>query len=140
MWGNRRFNKFGSSKIKDSGRTYHSKLELAVNNILELRERAKEIRILKRQQHIHFYFEDEKLCEYWPDFTCIDLKTDEVFFVEAKGYETPEWLIKLKLWRAGGPGKLEIWRGSHGNPRITEIVIPKHEFGLARREQIFGKL
>ena len=64
---------------------------------------------------------------YKPDFKCCDKRTGEVFYVEAKGFETPEWRIKRRLWMYYGPGRLEIYKGSHTRPKHFETVGLKGE-------------
>lgn len=137
-WGK---NKFNAIRVEYDGRSFHSKLEANVYNILVSRQNNKELKIIKYQQHIHLYSLDIKLCEYWPDFTCIDLKTNEIFWVEAKGKsDNADWRIKFNLWKAGGPGKLEMWYGDHKRPFLGETIIPI-ELGLhIRRDQVYGKL
>jgi predicted nuclease of restriction endonuclease-like RecB superfamily len=57
---------------------------------------------------------------YKPDFLIQDLKINERVYVEYKGYETPEWRIKRRLWMAYGPGKLRIYKGSGLRLVMTE--------------------
>lgn len=122
------------------GRKYHSGLEASVSNWLLAQEKAGEISIIKRQQHIHLFSLDVKLCEYWPDFTILDKRTQEIYWVEAKGAEKPEWAIKLNLWRAGGPGRLDIIKGRWSSPRLVESVTPVQVGLHTREDQVFGKI
>lgn len=122
------------------GRSYHSALEASVSNWLLARVKAGEIQILKQQQHIHLFSHDVKLCEYWPDFTVKEIATQEIFWIEAKGAEKPDWLIKLNLWRAGGPGRLDIIKGNWKRPQLVESVRPVNPGFHVRDDQVFGKL
>lgn len=120
------------------GHTYHSSLEASVSNRLLAEEKDGKLRVIARQQHIHLFSEDEKLCEYWPDFTV--WQEGAFRWIEAKGFEKPDWLIKLNLWRVGGAGPLEIWGGSWRRPVLREVIIPKFPGKHVRQEQVFGRL
>lgn len=118
MWGN----KYKNIRVKHAGYSFQSKLEAAVYSILKLREKAQEIEIIQLQAKILLPPAD---IEYRPDFKIRDLKTDKIIYVEAKGFESPEWRLKLKLYKVVGPAPLELWKGSHNKPILTEIIIPK---------------
>ena len=87
------------------GHSFASKLEAAVYQLLMFRERAGEIKIVQLQSRV--YLTDSRIL-YIPDFQCLNLKAENVFFVEAKGFETPDWKIKKRLWEHYGPAPLEI--------------------------------
>jgi hypothetical protein len=87
--------------------------------MLQLRARAGELEILQVEDHV--YLTDARI-GYIPDFKCRDVKTGAIFWVEAKGFANDRWPIKKKLWKFYGPGRLEIWMGSHLNPRLSEII------------------
>jgi hypothetical protein len=76
---------------------------------------------LGTQEHIYL---TEARINYVTDYSLEDLATGEKFHGEAKGFETPVWKIKLKLYRKYGPCKLELWRGTYVRPVLDEIVIP----------------
>lgn len=140
MW-RRNGNKYNARKAKSlDGRTYHSALEAQLNSLLMLEERAGKIKILKRQQRVAFWLEGIKICEYWPDFTVQDLTSGEVYWVEAKGMETSDYRIKKNLWLAGGPGRLQVFKGSYKAPILAEEIIPKKLFFAVDKEKIFEKL
>jgi hypothetical protein len=117
-WSPRR-NKFGAKSIKIDGKGYPSLLEASVHGVYKLMESAGEITELRHQHTVHFT--DAKI-SWRLDFS---FKRDgELRFGEAKGFETTDYLIKLKLWRVYGIAPLEIWKGNHKAPRLTETVIP----------------
>lgn len=133
--------KFGNRTSRGlDGRSYHSALEAVASNWLLAQEQAGEITILKRQQHIHLFSEDVKLCEYWPDFTVRDNETGEIYWVEAKGKENTDWLIKLNLWRAGGPGRLDLIKGDWRRPHLAETIRPVSPGKHVRHDQVYGRL
>lgn len=115
----RNFNKYSNVKVERDGYSFASKLEAAVYGILKLRERAGELRVIRTQARVSL---TDAGIVYMPDFECED--ENGIFYCEAKGMETPEWRIKLKLWRFYGPGRLEIWKGSAAKPFLDEIVTP----------------
>jgi hypothetical protein len=121
--------KYRATKVLLDGRSFGSKLEASVYALLKLREKAKEIEILQCQDHV--YLTDARIL-YVADFKCKWLKNGEIFHVEAKGFETPEWRIKLRLWKHYGPNSLEIFKGSHLRPQLVETIYPgeKHEVKL----------
>lgn len=114
-------NKYSSTKIEHSGRSFASKLEAAVYDILYLRMKAGEFSEIQQQDTV--YLTDAKIA-YKPDYKCI--KSDGIaFWVEPKGFETPEWRIKRRLWMHYGPGDLEVWMGSYTKPFLKEILKGK---------------
>lgn len=116
-----RKHKFGAKRTEHAGISFASKFEAHIYSILKLREKAGEIRILKIQDHVKL---TEAEILYIPDFKCEYVSSGEIFWSEAKGFETPEWKIKKKLWLYYGPGKLEIYTGSVKYFKREEI-IPK---------------
>lgn len=114
-----RKSKYGATRVEHDNHSFASKLESSVYTMLKARENAGEIEILQVQDHV--YLTDARI-SYVPDFKCLDKKTDKVFWVEAKGFSTPAFNIKKKLWRFYGPGILELWGGTHQRPVLIEII------------------
>lgn len=112
------FNKFNSRKVNLDGYSFASKLEAAVYGMLKIREIQSQIKILQVQCHI--YLTDARIL-YIADFKCEGPDKVE-FYVEAKGFETDVWRIKRRLWKHYGPGKLEIWGGTHKRPFLKETL------------------
>lgn len=120
-----RGNPHGRTKVEHAGYSFASKLEASVFSILKLMERAGQITGIEVQPTV--YLTDADI-GYRPDFRAIDLSTankGNEFFIEAKGFPTPEWKIKKRLWEYYGPGELWIYVGSYKNPKLDEIVKPK---------------
>lgn len=115
-------NKFNRTKTDLDGYSFASKLEASVYTILKSRQNTGEIKIEQVQDHI--YLTDARIL-YIADFKCKLLSTKEEFWVEAKGFETPEWRIKLRLWKHYGPGNLEIYKGTHLRPFLDEVITPQ---------------
>lgn len=116
----RRTTRLGNTRIQHAGRSFHSKLEAAVYDLLQLRQKAGEIQEIHCQDHI--YLSDARIgCI--PDFKC-QRPDGSTFWVEAKGFPNDRWPIIKKLWKHYGPGTLEIWRGTYAKPKIDEIIVP----------------
>lgn len=102
---------------------FPSKLEAAVYGILLGREKLGEIKEIKRQQTVILQEGSRETKITWRvDFSFIETKTGEVCYAEAKGFETADYKLKLKLWRANPPATLEIYQGSYKQPKLTERI------------------
>lgn len=113
--------KYNSGRSKLDGYSFASQMEAAGYLMLKAREQAGEIVVEKVQDRVFLTDAD---IEYRPDFKCRVVATDEIFWVEIKGFETTDWRIKLRLWRHYGPGRLDVYKGSAKNLRLYESVIP----------------
>lgn len=115
-------NKF--KNIKSGG--FDSQLEKAVHEVLLLREKAGLIGDIRRQQTIVLQGGKQVTrIAVKIDFTAEDKKTGERFAIEAKGFETAVWILKLKLWRANPPMALEIYKGNYLYPKLVERIEGK---------------
>lgn len=111
-------NKYGAVRSGGKG----SKLEHSVFQILQFREKAKEITDLRSQHTV--ILTNAKI--HWAcDFSFTDCKTGELVYAEAKGVTTERYGIVEKLWRFYGPARLEVWRGHWKQPYLHETIIPK---------------
>ena len=113
-------NKYGSKKVESNGRSFDSKLERAVFEELNLLEKAGNISELKCQ--VSVYLTEARIL-FKPDFSFI--RDGELIFLEVKGFETPVWRIKRRLWEHYGEGPLEIYKGSARNFFLHETIKPK---------------
>lgn len=113
--------KYNSTRISHAGYSFASKLEAAVFNILKVMEIAKKIQNLSTQKRVYLLRNPD--IYYIPDFYFEE--DGEPVYAEAKGYETPEWKIKKKLWQHFGPTRLDIYQGSYNNPKLAESIKPK---------------
>jgi hypothetical protein len=118
----KRVNKYKSRRVSYDYHNFSSKLEASVYTILKSRENAGEIRIIQVQDHVYL---TEARVLYVCDFKCLNLKTNDFIWVEAKGVEIPTWILKKKLWTFYGPGLLQIYKGSFQRPFIHEEIWPK---------------
>jgi len=121
-WGKNAGNKFGNTKVNVAGMWFDSKSEAALYTRLSLDQRAGRISDLKSQPGTIFL--GPARTQYRPDFSFIDTPTGELQWAEFKGFKTPAWRLKLKLWRAVGPGKLHIYEGAAAYIKLVETVEP----------------
>lgn len=114
--------KYGAKKVERAGMWFDSKFEASVYDILVWRQKAGEITELKCQDEVSL---TRAGIIYKPDFRYNDMGLGRTVWAEAKGYESPVWPLKLRLWGHYGPGRLEIWKGDYRKPRLWKIVEPK---------------
>ena len=108
--GKRPYNKYGNKKVTVDGIKFDSKKEAGRWFDLKLLEKAGEIGGLKRQ--VPFYLEGRdgpiltptgRKMRYLADFTYVDWRHSGAKIVEdAKGFRTPEYLIKKAILAAMG--------------------------------------
>lgn len=104
------------------GHSHRSRLEGAVCQMIYFREKAGELKLLQVEATVYM---TEAKYKYIPDFKCLDLKTNQEIYIEAKGFANPRWPTTKKLWKFYGLGPLEIWGGTHTRPVLIETIIPK---------------
>lgn len=99
MYWQKRQNKYGNKSAEYNGHVYHSIKEAAYARELDLRLRAGDLREWKRQVPIELWVNGHKICRYVIDFLEIDKNGGEMW-TEVKGFKTPEWELKWKLFEA----------------------------------------
>ena len=130
FWGKKRSGqKYNNeSSLCALGHSHRSKLESSVCQILQIRERAGEIKILGAEVRCLICGPEGHPCdhkqkiEYIADFQYQDVKTGNVCFAEAKGFVDHKWPIKKRLWIHYRTEKLEIWTGTHLKPVLSEVI------------------
>lgn len=85
-------------------------------------EKAGKIRGIRCQVTVYL---TEARIMYKPDFAFTEASSGECIYAEFKGFETPEWRIKRRLWEYYGPGRLQVFKGSAESLRMTEEIVPK---------------
>lgn len=115
-------NKYNPESTKIDGHFCASKLEASVGQILHLREKAKVINDIRYQ--VQTWLTDARI-GWKVDFSFWERSDEQRVYCEAKGIETSDYRIKLKLWRVYGPGPLEIWKGTYQNPQLVEVIYPR---------------
>lgn len=123
MWRKRGKNKYGAKKVEHAGLAFDSQLERALFDQLSLRQIAGEIQSLTH--HPATVYLTEARVIYKPDFAFINAISGEKEWAEAKGFPTPSWAIKKRLWKTYGPGRLHIYGGSASRLTLLEVLNPK---------------
>lgn len=113
--------KYHSIRTTFSGYSFASKMEAARFAELELLRRAGEIKEIICQPQVTLT--DAEII-YKPDFLVIDIDGSQ-HYEEIKGFETPEWRIKRRLWKYYGPAPLRVFKGSAKRLVMTEEIVPK---------------
>lgn len=112
-------NKYNRTKVTWKGRSFDSKLEAAVAVILQDMENKGDISDLQYQAEVKL---TRAGITYKPDFRF--MRDGVQWFAEAKGFDSPTWPIKKRLWKHYGPAPLEIWKGTYQRPVLKEVVNP----------------
>jgi len=113
--------KYNAKKTERSGMWFDSMAEAKLYDWLKLRESNKEITDLKCQVEVRL---TQAQILYKPDFSFVE--NGILIYAEMKGFQTPVWRIKRRLWLSGyGPGKLEVWGISASGPFLHEVLEPK---------------
>ncbi len=104
----KRKNKFGAKRTEYNGVMYDSLREAWYARELDLRRKAKNDydRVVKvvRQPRFPIMINDKKICEYVADFA-VSYADGREEIIEVKGYETPVWRLKKKMFEAAYPDK-----------------------------------
>lgn len=98
-WGNNLGNKYRAKSTEYNGKRYHSKMEAAYAAELDLRIKAKDIKAWKRQIRIPLIVSDIHVADYYIDFM-VEHNDGTIEYIEVKGFETPEWRLKWKIFEA----------------------------------------
>lgn len=109
--------RFKRTRPQLDGRSFASALEASVYCMLKAEG------VLELRCQVEVRLSDAGII-YKPDFYYFDPKAERWEYAEAKGFETPEWRLKLKLFRAYGPAPLRIYKGSAARPKLVELVVP----------------
>lgn len=91
--------KYGNRRTEFRAKEYDSALEARVARDLRFRQLAGELIDVKRQVTIPLNAHGQHICNYRIDFVVIR-KDGITEYVEAKGYPTPYWRLKWKLFAA----------------------------------------
>lgn len=110
--------RFKRKPTKIAGRSFDSQGEAGCFRFLQWLEKSGEIRDIETQQTIDLVAN----IRLKVDYTFFDEKLGEKVYGEYKGFETPEWLLKKKLWGVFGPGRLRIFYGTGPNYKVEEII------------------
>ena len=123
-------NKYRAKSTQFQGITYHSKLEAAYAEELELRRMAKDIKSWDRQHKFDLKVNGMHITNYYIDFV-ITHNDGSKEYVECKGLELGEWKMKWRILEATFDDFKEspddrltvVKQSSWGNPRFGKKVI-----------------
>ncbi len=99
-----RAGKYNAKRATYNGHTYHSGREAKYAQELDWRVKAGDLREWRRQIPIELRVNGKLICTYTIDFVEIGKDGSETY-IEVKGFETPEWRLKWKLFGACYPEK-----------------------------------
>ena len=118
-------NKYGAKKADSTlaGRSFDSQMERSRAEQLVLMEKAGEISELQFQVQTHM---TRARIGYKVDF--VYQEQGRTIYEEAKGFETPVWRIKRRLWKWYGPGLLRVVKKGGGGFVVSEEIRPKGAF------------
>lgn len=120
----RRLSKFGARRTHRAGYSFASKLEANLFDLLKFMELGGFVKDIQVQPQVRL---TEAEIIYKPDFKATDLEINQTVWFEAKGFETPEWRIKRKLWSVYGPGRLRVYAARGTNLFLKEEIIPERK-------------
>jgi len=110
--------KYKAVRTTFSGYSFASKIEAQRYAELELLKRAGEVVSIKCQVQVSLSHAN---IIYKPDFL-VEMKDGSQIYEEVKGFETPEWRLKRKLWIAYGPGELHIYKLKGRKLYLDEVL------------------
>lgn len=117
----------GKNKYKAKPcRGFPSRLEASLYDLLSLREKAGEIRNIRRQHVVVLQDGPKDVRINWKiDFSAEVAPDWHLELFEAKGIQTADYKIKLKLYKKNPPAPLEIYFGSYRKRDGESCVVPK---------------
>lgn len=96
MWRNRVYSKFGNVKLNTPSGLFDSRLEYQQFLDLNLLEKVGKISNLQRQVRIKLGQSEKCKVHYIADFVYFDNEKKAWIIHDTKGFETPEFKLKLK--------------------------------------------
>jgi predicted nuclease of restriction endonuclease-like RecB superfamily len=114
------FSKYKAKKTTIDNIKFDSKAEANYYLYLKQKENLGIIEILETQPKV--YLTDARIL-YKPDFLYLIRGVGKKVYVDVKGFSTPVFQIKKRLWKFYGPENLEIVK-IKGKVFECEVVIP----------------
>ena len=111
--------KYGAKRVTTDGYSFASQLEAALYQQLKLEMMSGIWTEIKCQDHVTL---TKAKIKYIPDFRTTK-PNGEFVWHEAKGFMTPEYRLKEKLWAFYGPGTLLVYKGSARAFKITDTIL-----------------
>lgn len=101
----RKPHKYGAKRCNYAGNQYDSRAEADIAAELDLSVRVGAILGYKRQVTVPLVVNGKRVTSMRVDFV-LELKDGSLEYLEVKGFATPEWLIKRKLFEALYPDRV----------------------------------
>jgi hypothetical protein len=111
----RRKPKYKNAVTTVNGIKYDSKFESKVGQDLEIQKKAGEIKDFDRQIPVDLYVNGIKITRYIVDFR-VEHNDGTIEWIEAKGFPTPEWKLKARIFEA------TVIEKSNGKERYTVMT------------------
>jgi len=132
--------KYGAKRTSTvNGISFTSKLEARIYEDLLWREKCGEITqinitpsILLKDKCPHC---GDGPIRFKVDFSAVLVATGETIYIEAKGVRVSSYIKREKLWRASGPGRLEVWGGTFRRPILKEVIHPQSKESRPERNK-----
>ena len=115
----KRSHKYSAKRTVFDGLLFDSKMEAEYYKLLLILERAKELKILELQPKVYL---TKANILYKPDF--LIEQNNEQIWIDVKGFHTPVFKLKKKLWKYYGPGKLQLIDKTRNGFEVSEEIIP----------------
>lgn len=111
-----------AKKSEYNGSLYDSKFEAQIAMELDMQMKAGEILKIERQVKIPLIVNGYVVCDYYIDF--IVYRDGETEFIEAKGWPSPVWKLKWRLFEslftAPGNKLTVIQQGKYKTPKLRK--------------------
>lgn len=116
--------KYNAKRAQWQNRMYDSRAERDYRSYLDILEKAKLVSQIEEQPKVLL---TDAGISYKPDFKFRDNKLGKTIWVDVKGVETKEFLLKSKLWKFYGPGELHVIKRQSGRSpwKTTKVIKPE---------------
>lgn len=95
----RQGSKYKNKRTKTEHGTFQSKFEAKVGGDYEMMKKAGEIKGYECQSKVSLDVNGYHICNYYLDFK-VEHNDGTIEWIEVKGFETPLWKLKAKLFEA----------------------------------------
>lgn len=128
MYWQKSGNKYHAKSTQYNGITYHSKFEAAYAEALDLSLKKGDIDGWDRQVRLDLSVNGQHITNYYIDFIIFHNDGSREY-VECKGFQTPEWLLKWRIFEAIFDTSIK----KHPDDRMT--LVKQTSWGPPRKKQ-----
>lgn len=115
--------KYGAKKVTVDGVKFDSIAESEYYLILKHQELLGVTKLIELQPKIYL---SKANILYKPDFYVQNLETSECYYIDVKGFSTPVFNLKARLWKAYASLNLHIIKKAGRNFKTDKIVEGTH--------------